>query len=97
MQVIDTPDHVYRTVRRALPAVIKNEGIRGLYQGLTPAIVAASGSWGGYFYFYEASKKRKLEYYRENHIEYAHKIQGLSTTDYVSVFFSERCNDTLSI
>jgi len=84
MQVIDTPDHVYRTIRRAIPTIIRNEGFRGLYQGLTPAVFAASGSWGGYFYFYESSKNRKIQYYKENHLEYAHKIQGLSTVDFVS-------------
>ena len=34
--------------------------MRGFYQGMTPALIGACGSWGGYFYFYEMAKKRRL-------------------------------------
>jgi hypothetical protein len=61
MQVIDTKDHVYRHFIQSFRTVVRNEGFRGLYQGMSPALFAASGSWGGYFYFYEKSKTRKLE------------------------------------
>lgn len=61
MQVIDGQDQAYRSLRTSLRIVIKNEGLRGLYQGMAPAMFAASGSWGGYFYFYEASKERKVK------------------------------------
>lgn len=50
----------YGSVLGALQQVLRNEGVRGLYKGVTPAMIASSGSWGGYFYFYERSKSRKL-------------------------------------
>lgn len=49
------------TLISALRIVLKNEGIVGLYRGLLPSLIASSGSWGGYFYFYEQSKARRLK------------------------------------
>jgi solute carrier family 25 folate transporter 32 len=40
--------------------VLSLEGVRGFYRGMSPAVVASSIAWGGYFYFYEISKGRKL-------------------------------------
>ena len=60
MQVEESRHGTYRSIGSSLRVVLKNEGVRGLYQGLTPAIIGACGSWGGYFYFYEAAKKRKM-------------------------------------
>jgi hypothetical protein len=59
MQVISDGAGTYRSMGRAFKTVVKTEGFRGLYQGVGPALFAASGSWGGYFYFYEMSKQRK--------------------------------------
>ncbi len=61
MQVIDTKDQIYRHFLQSVRTVVREEGAHGLYQGMSPALFAASGSWGGYFYFYEKSKARKLE------------------------------------
>jgi hypothetical protein len=60
MQVIGSENMVYRSFTGAAASVYRTEGIRGFFQGLSPAVFAASGSWGGYFYFYELSKERKL-------------------------------------
>ena len=64
MQVVDGIDKVYSSnyssLRTSFRSVLTNEGVKGLYKGLTPAVLAAAGSWGGYFYFYEHSKNRKL-------------------------------------
>jgi solute carrier family 25 folate transporter 32 len=60
MQVQDSGKGTYRSINSSIRVVLQNEGFRGLYQGLTPAILGACGSWGGYFYFYEMAKKRKL-------------------------------------
>ena len=38
--------------------VVKTEGYRGLYKGLSPALLANGVSWGGYFLFYEHAKNR---------------------------------------
>ena len=40
--------------------ILLREGFRGLYAGLVPAVLAASASWGGYFYFYEHIKVTPL-------------------------------------
>ena len=39
----------------------EEEGVRGFHRGLSPALLASAGSWGGYFYFYENSKARKMK------------------------------------
>jgi len=46
--------HVFRSI-------IRHEGLAGVYQGLVPAIVGSSVSWGGYFFLYEGFKKRIQE------------------------------------
>lgn len=61
MQVIDGQHNEYRSMRSAFRMVLKTEGVRGMYQGMGPALFAASGSWGGYFYFYELSKRRRSD------------------------------------
>jgi hypothetical protein len=60
MQVVSDNGGAYRSITKAFRTVIANEGYKGLYQGMSPALFAASGSWGGYFFFYERSKNRKL-------------------------------------
>jgi len=60
MQVTDGSSTAYTSMRGAVRSVLGNEGVRGLYKGITPGVIAATGSWGGYFYFYEMSKRRKL-------------------------------------
>jgi solute carrier family 25 folate transporter 32 len=59
MQVLATYDTMYLSFKK----VLEKEGVRGFYKGMTPSVIAASGSWGGYFYFYEQSKARKLRNY----------------------------------
>jgi len=44
---------VYSRIRR----VVQKEGMVGLYQGLSPALVGSAVSWGGYFYAYESLKR----------------------------------------
>ncbi len=46
--------------------VLKYEGVRGLYQGLVPAVVGSAVSWGGFFYVYE-TMKRQLRQLKSNY------------------------------
>jgi len=46
---------------RVLRGIVRHEGLRGLYQGWTPAVVGSAVSWGGYFYLYEGMKRRLVE------------------------------------
>jgi hypothetical protein len=77
MQVIDDSSGVYRSLRKAFTTVLRKEGVEGLYSGVGPAVFAAAGSWGGYFYFYEQSKERKKQYLPMG--------AQLQTTDHVSL------------
>lgn len=78
MQVINDNTGTYRSLTKAFGQVVRNEGIKGLYQGVGPALFAASGSWGGYFYFYERSKERKQ-------IQLADEGLVLGTMDHVRI------------
>ncbi|KAI6205316.1 Mitochondrial folate transporter/carrier [Aphelenchoides besseyi] len=42
----------YRSYLHAFRSIVQAEGFRGLYQGLTPNIIAAPIAWGLYFHFY---------------------------------------------
>ncbi len=67
MQVMGGQSASYSSFSRAVLSVFKQEGFRGFFQGLSPAVFASAGSWGGYLYFYEASKNRKLKHYQKEH------------------------------
>ena len=62
------PNRKYRNFRaiRIIGGIIKYEGMAGLYQGLTPAVLGSSISWGGYFFFYENFKRFYIRYKNEN-------------------------------
>ena len=48
----------YTGVVQAAMAIWRAEGARGLYRGVVPACWGSGASWGLYFYFYEACKRR---------------------------------------
>jgi len=52
----------YGKICNTLRAVIRTEGILGLYQGISPAVLGSSASWGGYFFFYEGIKKEMMQH-----------------------------------
>lgn len=51
----------YRGILDAFVQIHRKEGIRGLYQGITPNVWGAGASWGFYFLFYNALKSRQME------------------------------------
>ena len=51
---------------RTFRQVIRHEGLLGLYQGMSPAIIGSSASWGGYFFLYEGMKQKYRSYKRQN-------------------------------
>ena len=59
--------HRRPTIASSLRNVVKYEGFLGLYQGLSPALVASAISWGGYFFLYEGMKKQVLAVRRKSH------------------------------
>ena len=40
----------YRGVRHALKSIVRDDGWRGLYRGVTPNVTGAGISWGLYFF-----------------------------------------------
>lgn len=46
----------YSSILHCMKSVWQQEGIRGLYQGVTPNVWGAGASWGLYFFFYNAIK-----------------------------------------
>jgi Mitochondrial carrier protein len=61
----------FRTVR-IVRSIVQYEGILGLYQGWTPAVLGASISWGGYFFIYEALKRQLQQQYYDYHRNNGH-------------------------
>lgn len=57
-KVYDFEGRPYKSLYQGLRAINKVEGFRGLYKGLSPALVANGVSWGGYFLLYEHAKNR---------------------------------------
>ena len=51
----------YRGLVGAVRAIAAAEGAPGFYRGLVPAMVGSGASWGLYFFFYEACKRRMLQ------------------------------------
>jgi len=47
---------------KMIRGIAKHEGMRGFYQGCTPAVIGSAVSWGGYFYFYEGFKRKLVEF-----------------------------------
>lgn len=46
----------YSSVPGALSSIVREEGFRALYKGLTPAMLGSSVSWGLYLHLYERAK-----------------------------------------
>ncbi|XP_069076699.1 solute carrier family 25 member 32 [Pleurodeles waltl] len=51
----------YNGILHCMTTVWRHEGLRGLYQGVTPNMWGAGASWGLYFLFYNAIKAYKKE------------------------------------
>ncbi|XP_028919446.1 mitochondrial folate transporter/carrier [Ornithorhynchus anatinus] len=51
----------YKGILHCLTTIWKLDGVRGLYQGVTPNVWGAGLSWGLYFFFYNAIKSYKTE------------------------------------
>lgn len=50
----------YKGIRDAFLKIYKNEGVKGLYQGVTPNVWGSGASWGLYFLFYSTIKTAML-------------------------------------
>lgn len=46
----------YKSLKSAVMQIVKTEGVRGLYRGVTPNVLGSGGAWGCYFFFYNTIK-----------------------------------------
>ncbi|EFN73787.1 Mitochondrial folate transporter/carrier [Camponotus floridanus] len=46
----------YNGLTNAMVQIVKTEGVRGLYRGVTPNVLGSGSSWGFYFFFYNTIK-----------------------------------------
>ena len=42
----------YKSIRHALTSIVRDEGVTGLYRGMSANLIGAGMSWGSYFFFY---------------------------------------------
>jgi len=68
------------TIIRNFRGVIRHEGMIGLYQGLTPALLGSAISWGGYFFFYENIKKILLDFKMKSSTKQTAKYEKATVT-----------------
>lgn len=40
----------YKSLKSAVMQIVKTEGVRGLYRGVTPNVLGSGGAWGCYFF-----------------------------------------------
>ncbi|XP_023343345.1 mitochondrial folate transporter/carrier [Eurytemora carolleeae] len=46
----------YGGIKHAVSSIVKSEGVRGMYAGMSPNLVGAGAAWGFYFFFYNWGK-----------------------------------------
>lgn len=51
-----TPAPQYHGLRNAVTTIFQQEGLRGLYKGVTPNVWGSGSAWGFYFLFYSSIK-----------------------------------------
>ncbi|CAD5110839.1 DgyrCDS200 [Dimorphilus gyrociliatus] len=51
----------YRGILHAITSIARQEGLSGLYKGVTPNVWGAGSSWGLYFLFYNSFKSHLME------------------------------------
>ena len=61
-------------------AIVRGEGLRGLYQGLTPNMIGAGSAWGFYFLFYNAFKSSLQEGNTRHQLTAAHHLVAASAS-----------------
>ena len=63
---------------RMFKGVIQHEGISGLYQGITPAVIGSAVSWGGFFYVYETMKRQLKQYKQQQAQQQQQPVQSVN-------------------
>lgn len=58
----------YRNISNAFTTIIREEGFKGLYKGVTPSCLGSGTAWGSYFLFYNIVKKQMQDRSPQNHL-----------------------------
>jgi solute carrier family 25 folate transporter 32 len=86
LQVYDRAGRPFPSMLKGLQSIVQQEGYRGLYKGLTPALLANGVSWGGYFLFYEHAKNRYLR--EQRHLTSVHHLLSAFEAGIIMVFLT---------
>lgn len=68
----------YRGALNAASTIVREEGLRGLYAGLTPALLGSGLAWGIYFFSYDRAKVRWTRWLEEREAATAGAPAGAS-------------------
>ena len=63
------------TMCNTVRGILRHEGVFGLYQGLGPALIGSSASWGGYFFFYEYLKQQMIQYKKQKEYQNTNTVR----------------------
>lgn len=67
----------YRNISNAFSTIVREEGFKGLYKGVTPNCLGAGTAWGLYFLFYNSVKRRMLDSNQQQHLgPFKHMFAG---------------------
>jgi len=66
-------------------AIVRGQGLRGLYQGVTPNIVGAGSAWGFYFLFYNAFKSSLQGGDNRQQLTAAHHLVAASASGVITL------------
>jgi solute carrier family 25 folate transporter 32 len=58
----------YKSISSAFSTIVREEGFKGLYKGVTPNCLGTSAAWGLYFLFYNEAKKQMLTSSQDQHL-----------------------------
>lgn len=76
---------------RIIRGILRFEGVGGLYQGMTPAVIGSAVSWGGFFFVYENFKKlvqRRKGFKRQSELTSIDNFQIACASGAVMVFIT---------
>ena len=68
-------------------SIVRGEGLRGLYQGLTPNVIGAGSAWGFYFLFYNAFKSSLQGGNTRHQLTAAHHLVAASASGVLTLSF----------
>ncbi|XP_064597511.1 solute carrier family 25 member 32-like isoform X2 [Liolophura sinensis] len=78
----------YRGIVHALQSISRQDGISGLYRGVTPNVWGAGASWGLYFFFYNALKMWMQDGNSQRALSPGHHLLAASEAGLITLIFT---------